>query len=166
MGFDLQGHRGARGLAPENTLEGFTVAAAIGVHTLELDVGMSGDGVVVVCHDRALRGDTTRGPGGTWLEQGPLLRSMTVAEIRRYDVGGIQPGTRYAQRFPEQVPVSGARVPTLAEVLDWAGPNGEPPLRLNIELKTDPHHPGETVPPSELADAVLTEVRAAGLVDR
>ena len=60
--FDLQGHRGARGLAPENTLEGFGRALSIGVSTLEFDLGMSKDGVVVVQHDIWLNPDTTRGP--------------------------------------------------------------------------------------------------------
>lgn len=50
-GFDLQGHRGARGLAPENTLPAFERALEIGVTTLELDVGVTADGVVVVLHD-------------------------------------------------------------------------------------------------------------------
>jgi glycerophosphoryl diester phosphodiesterase len=49
--FDLQGHRGARGLAPENTLPAFASALSIGVTTLELDLAMTSDGVLVVSHD-------------------------------------------------------------------------------------------------------------------
>ena len=62
--FDLQGHRGARGLAPENTLAGFARALEIGVSTLELDCGVTKDGVVVVSHDRLLSPDHTRDAGG------------------------------------------------------------------------------------------------------
>jgi glycerophosphoryl diester phosphodiesterase len=62
--FDLQGHRGARGLAPENTLAGFATALALGVSTLELDLGMTRDGVVVVHHDLWLNPDTKRNPYG------------------------------------------------------------------------------------------------------
>ena len=58
------GHRGARGLFPENTLAGFTGALALGVDALELDVGMTADGVVVVSHDPALNPDHTRDAGG------------------------------------------------------------------------------------------------------
>ena len=65
--FDLEGHRGARGLAPENTLPAFATALQIGVTTLELDVGVTKDGVVVVSHDRALNPDHTRGPDGEFL---------------------------------------------------------------------------------------------------
>jgi len=66
--FDLQGHRGARGLAPENTLAGFARALEVGVTTLELDCGVTKDGVVVVSHDRLLNPDHTRDATGKFLE--------------------------------------------------------------------------------------------------
>src|ERR1043166_9059646 len=62
--FDLQGHRGARGLAPENTIPAFAEALAIGVTTLELDVAVTKDGVLVVHHDERLDPNTTRSPDG------------------------------------------------------------------------------------------------------
>ena len=61
---DIQGHRGARGLAPENTLPAFARALAIGVTTLELDCAITRDGVVVVSHDPAFNPDIARGPDG------------------------------------------------------------------------------------------------------
>ncbi|HEY7513434.1 MAG TPA: glycerophosphodiester phosphodiesterase family protein, partial [Vicinamibacteria bacterium] len=64
---DLQGHRGARGLAPENTIAGFALALGIGVTSLELDVLLTRDGVVVVGHDPRLNPDVVRGPDGAWL---------------------------------------------------------------------------------------------------
>src|ERR1700754_4659465 len=92
--FDLPRHRGARGLAPENTLEAFATALATGVTTLELDLGMTKDGVLVVSHDVRLNPDHTRGPDGAFLAaQGPAIRSLTLAELKRYDVGRIKPGT-------------------------------------------------------------------------
>src|SRR3972149_237218 len=65
--FDLQGHRGARGLAPENTLPAFAAALSLGVSTLELDTAITKDGVVVVSHDARLNPDITRGTDGRWL---------------------------------------------------------------------------------------------------
>ena len=73
--FDLQGHRGARGLAPENTLAGFETALAIGVTTLELDLGVTKDGVLVVSHDSHLNPDHTRGPDGKFLDARGARRS-------------------------------------------------------------------------------------------
>src|SRR3546814_17846902 len=63
-GFDLQAHRGARGLMPENTLPAFEKALALGVTTLELDAVMTADGVVVVHHDRRLAPERTRDAAG------------------------------------------------------------------------------------------------------
>src|SRR5215470_2427011 len=92
--FDLEGHRGARGLAPENTLEGFATALAIGVDTLELDLGVTKDDVVVVSHDSRLNPDHTRGPDGKFLSAaGPAIRSLTLTELQQYDVGRLRPGT-------------------------------------------------------------------------
>src|SRR5512134_4079397 len=101
VAFDLQGHRGARGHAPENTLPGFERALAIGVDTLELDVGVTRDDVVVVHHDRRLNPDIARGPDGRWIEApGPLLRELRFEELQRYDVGRLRPGSAYASLHP------------------------------------------------------------------
>ena len=67
--FHLQGHRGARGLFPENTLDGFLATIALGVDSLELDVGVTRDGVVVINHDFALNPDIARLPDGRWLAE-------------------------------------------------------------------------------------------------
>jgi glycerophosphoryl diester phosphodiesterase len=80
--FDLQGHRGARGLAPENTLAAFGMALSIGVTTLELDLAMTSDGILVVSHDRRLNPDHTRTPDGKFLDaEGPAIRSLTLAQL-------------------------------------------------------------------------------------
>ena len=158
----LQGHRGARGLFPENTMEGFQAALALGVRAFELDVGMTADGIVVVSHDLALNPDLTRDASGAWLKgPGPLLRDLRWDELRRFDVGRLRPGTAYAAQFPDQRPIDGAGIPTLAEVLAL----GEAP-NLTIELKTDPRIPDHTVPPAVLADAVMRLVDASGAGDR
>ena len=75
----------------------------------------------MVQHDIWLNPDTTRGPDGAFLAQrGPALRALTLAELQRYDVGRLKPGTAYAASFPEQRPADGARIPTLASVFDLA----------------------------------------------
>lgn len=165
IAFDLQGHRGARGLAPENTIASFSTALAIGVTTLELDVGMSKDGVVVVHHDEWLNPDITRGADGAFLSQrGPAIYSLTLQELKRYDVGRLKPGTAYAASLPEQRPHDGARIPTLAEV--FALGRRADHIRFNIETKLTPTS-GTDVPEPELfANAVAAAVRAAGLAER
>ncbi|MEO6566752.1 MAG: glycerophosphodiester phosphodiesterase family protein, partial [Casimicrobiaceae bacterium] len=136
--FDLQGHRGARGLAPENTLTGFKQALAIGVTTLETDLAVTGDGVVVISHDPHLNMDLTRNARGEWLPgKGPAIHSLTFAMLQTYELGRLNPSSKYAAQFPEQVPVDGQRFPTLAEVLALAAAPGSS-VRFNIETKITP----------------------------
>ena len=170
--FDLQGHRGARGLAPETTLAGFARALAIGVHTLETDIAISRDGVLLISHDPALNPDITRGPDGQWLAgRGPVIFHTPWAELQRYDVGRLKPGTRYAGQHPDQQPVDGARLPALAELLALVkragnpGP-GNPPVRLALETKINPLAPDDTAAPEPFARALVAAVRDAGLASR
>lgn len=164
---DIQGHRGARGLAPENTLVGFEVALAEGASTLELDVFLSADKVPVVHHDAALNADLARGPDGQWLAApGPLIRSLSVAQLKTYDVGRIRPGSDLARAFPSQTPADGQRIPTLAEVLDRVKARGQPTPRVNIEIKLNPYRPAEHDSVSDVVQAVLAEVERAGLAQR
>jgi glycerophosphoryl diester phosphodiesterase len=159
---DIQGHRGARALFPENTLEGFLAAAALGVEAFELDVAMTADGVIVVSHDPALNPDITRDGSGAWLTQrGPLIHTLTHAALTAFDVGRIRPGSRTSALFPGQTPCDGARIPTLAGVLAAL-----PHARFTIEVKTNPAHPGWTAAPAALADATLSVVDAAGATGR
>ncbi len=165
--FDLQGHRGARGLAPENTLPGFARALSIGVTTLELDVGVTRDGVVVISHERRLHPNTARGPDGKWLEgPGPTLHSLTYAELERYDVGRLNPARDYAHQFPAQVPADGARIPRLADLFALVRKARNDAVRFNIETKISPEAPNETLPPAELARALIAAIRAGGMASR
>lgn len=167
LAFDLQGHRGARGVAPENTLPGFAAALALGVATLELDTGVTRDGVVVIHHDRRLNPDIARGPDGRWIAApGPLLRELDFEALRRYDVGRLRPGSEYAARFPEQVPADGARIPRLAELFALVRKSGNAQVRFNIETKISPAAPDETLPPAAFARALVAEIRAAGMAER
>jgi len=162
--FDLQGHRGARGHAPENTLPGFERALAFGVTTFELDVGVSRDAVVVIHHDRRLNPDLARGPDGRWVTApAPLVRELSFDELQRYDVGRIRPGSEYARRFPQQQPIDGARIPALSELLERYR---TVTVRFNIELKLLAEEADETLSPEPFASAVVAVVRKAGMGSR
>ncbi len=126
LAFDLEGHRGTRGLRPENTLAAFSRAIEIGVTTLETDLAVTKDGVLVISHDPFLNPDVVRGPDGRWLaEKGPPIHSLTQAELERYDIGRLDPASKYAQQFPQQLAVDGQRFPTLAQVFALAQGSGE-----------------------------------------
>jgi glycerophosphoryl diester phosphodiesterase len=165
--FDLQGHRGARALWPENTLTGFARALEIGVTTLELDCGITADGVVVVSHDRLLNPDHTRDADGRFLDAtGPSLRTLTYAQLQQYDVGRLRPGSDYAAAFPEQQPVDGERIPRLVDVFAMVQKSGNRRVRFNVETKIDPTQPGQTATPEEFAIALIEVIRAAGMESR
>lgn len=164
--FDLQGHRGARGLAPENTLAGFAKAMEIGVSTLELDLALTKDGVLVAHHDTRLNPDLTRKAEGEFLaEVGPPIHTLTFDALKRYDVGRIKPGTRYAKTFTAQAPVEGARIPALAEVFDLVRRRGANHIRFNIETKLAPGTQ-EAPGPEAFARALAKAVRQAGMAER
>ena len=167
VAFDLQGHRGARGLAPENTLAGFARALAVGVTTLELDCGVTKDGVVVVSHDRLLSPDHTRDATGKFLEvPGPAIVDLTYEELRQYDVGRIRPGSDYAAAFPGQQAVDGERIPRLADVFALVERSGNRTVRFNIETKIDPARPEQSVSALAFARALAGAIRDAGMASR
>jgi glycerophosphoryl diester phosphodiesterase len=160
--FELHGHRGARGLWPENTLPGFAGALSLGVTAIEMDVALTADGVVVLSHDPILDPSLTRGPDGRWIEPpGPLLRDIGYPALRGFDIGRIRPDSAQAIAFPQQQALDGVRLARLAEVVAL-----DPTAILAIELKTFPDRPDWTVPPEAMADAVLTVLDAAGVAGR
>ena len=164
--FDLQGHRGARGLAPENTLAAFRRALEIGVTTIETDVAVTKDGVPVISHDPRLNPDLVRDESGQWLAaQGPSIHSLTLDELRRYRLGRINPQSRYAHDFPEQQPSDGERFPTLADLLERVRESGKP-VRLNIETKLTPDNAGDTVDAATFVRVIVDALRKAHLADR
>ncbi len=166
-GFDLQGHRGARGLAPENTLAGFTRAMEVGVSTLETDLAVTRDGVVVISHDPHLNPDLTRDARGDWLTgRGPAIRTLSWATLQTYELGRINPASKYAQQFPSQVAVDGQRFPTLAQVYALAAAGPTPRMRFNLETKITPDSGDAVVEPATFARLTVAAIRAAGAADR
>lgn len=164
--FDIQGHRGARGVLPENTLPGFARALEIGVSTLELDCAITADGIVVVSHDAALNPDNTR-LNGHWIAQrGPAINMLSYAALSRYDVGAIRPGSAYARRLPIQQPLDNVRIPRLAEVLGLVATARAEHVRFNIETKIDPTQPQLSVGPEPFVHAIMAEVIAADMKAR
>ena len=162
--FDLQGHRGARGLAPENTLPAFATALSLGVTTLELDVAITRDDVIVVSHDPYLNPDITRAADGTWLkERGPTIRSLDFGELQRYDVGRIKPDSRYAKTQPQQQAVDGVRIPRLADVFALTRKAGNHDIRFNIETKISPLSPVDTLPPEPFVERLVAMIEANGM---
>lgn len=154
------GHRGARGVMPENTLEGFAFTLSTGVQALEFDVVMTADAVPVVTHNHHLANSATRDTQGQWLTGAERkVASMTYAEIRSLDVGGLDGRTVYGQRFPDQAFLSGIRVPRLGDLLDLCASQGDQAPYLLLELKSDPALLHDDCARAGLVAAVLADIR-------
>lgn len=167
MAFDIEAHRGGRALFPENTLPSFANALSMGVNTLELDIGVTSDGTIVVSHERGLNPDLARNPDGVYVAPPgtPFVR-LRLEDVKKYDVGQIRPGSRYAAQFPDQHAVPGTRIPTLREVFDLVRKSGDRNVRFNIETKIDPHHPDESPDPERFVTLLLDFLKAQKFTDR
>lgn len=168
-GFDLQGHRGARGLAPENTLPAFRRALEIGVTTLEMDVVMSEDGIVVVSHEPWMAHDKCLTPGGDRIpkadERDHNLYEMAYESIAAYDCGSLS-----LSEFPEQESGAASK-PRLRDVIQMAEAyvqaHDRSPVFYNIELKSRPGWEGTFHPdPTTFVQAVLAVVKEEGVAAR
>lgn len=163
---DWQGHRGSRGLLPENTIPAFLRALSYPeVQTLELDVVISADDRVIVSHEPWMSPEICQSPAGEPLPEGEderiSLRSLTAAEIATYDCG-----QRPHPRFPRQARRP-AQKPTLqavfAAVDRYCVQNNRPSPRYNIELKYEEVLEPIFVPDRKLfVDLVLADVAAWG----
>lgn len=157
----VQAHRGGRALRPENTLPAFQHALELGVDVLELDLGVSRDGVLVVSHDPLVNPALCRDAGGATVPPNLALFSLPYAQIRSYDCGSVR-----NPDFPKQVVVPSAYMPTLEEVLDLGLRPGFSHLGFNIETKIKPETPHLAPAPEEFARLVVRAVRQRGLEKR
>jgi glycerophosphoryl diester phosphodiesterase len=161
------GHRGAAGLAPENTLAAFGKACELGVDAVELDVFLTADDNIVVHHDYTLKPETTRAPDGEWLSRpGSAIKDLTLAQLKTYDVGRLKPNTRYSRRYPEQQPKDGERIPSLGEVISLLKAKCDPATQIWVEIKTNPEKPDLTPAPETVADAVVQLLHMQNFADR
>ena len=160
--FDLQGHRGCRGLLPENTIPAFMKALDLGVTTLELDVVISKDQQVVVSHEPYFNSAFSIRPDGKAVEKSQEkslnLYQMNYADIRRYDVG-----SNGNPAYPEQQKMKVYK-PLLSEVIEQAEAYRQakklPAFSYNIELKSEPSEYNKSQPePTTFCDLVQTIIR-------
>ncbi|WP_433499124.1 glycerophosphodiester phosphodiesterase family protein [Sphaerimonospora sp. CA-214678] len=161
---ELHGHRGARGLRPENTLPGLAHALELGVDALEFDVAMSADGEIVLTHDLIVSSVTSADTGMAVPEDemfpyvGKPIISLTLPQLRTLDVGvrlPQRPDDRFAMT---QVPLPDTRMPTLGAVLGLIGALGADDVRLHVELKSNPTRPDLSADPGKFAELVVTEL--------
>ena len=153
---EVYAHRGARSYAPENSIPGYSTGLAIGTHWVDMDIVMTKDGEVVVSHDIRLNPDIVRGTDGKFISERKLVKSLSLDEIKQYDVGRMDTSSSYSKFFPAQVGMDGIPMPTLREVIRYVNNKTKNQVGFQIEFKTDPEHTDWTYTPAEFAAAVYT----------
>ncbi len=158
--FDLQGHRGARGLMPENTIPGFLKAVELGVDTIELDVVVTQDEKIIVSHEPWFNHLISTRPDGSPVteeeEMNLNIYEMTYEETQQFDVG-----KKGHPSFPNQERMV-AKKPLLSDVIrsveNYTEEQGLPDVAYNIETKIDPSHYGEYYPQPEKFVQLLNDL--------
>ena len=170
--FDFEAHRGGRDARPENTLPAFAYAMELGVTTLEMDMQMTKDGHLVISHNPVLSSILTKGPDGKYVADGKYdIRTMTLAEVKQFDVGTMNPaaGGYYDGHGVTQISVPGTKIPTLEEVFELANAYGNKKVIFNIESKSyvapDANHKNSP-DPVVFAQKVNEVVKKYGMEDR
>jgi len=167
--FDLQGHRGARGLMPENTIPAMLKGVELGVDTVEFDVVVTADGKILVSHEPWFNHlFSTKADGSPVTEEEERsfnIFEMTYEETQQFDVG-----LRQNPNFPKQETMEITK-PLLADAIraveEYAEENGIEPLHYNIETKSRPEWYGEYVPgPEEFSRLLYEELNELGVLDR
>lgn len=164
-GFIVQGHRGARGVLPENTVAGFRHALRCGVDRIEVDVNLSADRRLVLVHDETTSPDLVR-IDGAWVDTRTPWHALTFDRIRRFDVGRIRPESAYARRYPRQAPRDGSRVPLLEELAALLIDEGDARAGLTLEMKCDPAAIPPRPDPARFAAVLVDEIHRLRIAAR
>ncbi len=167
--FFKEGHRGARGLAPENTIPSMKKAIDDGANMIEVDVQISSDNMVAVAHDPYINRTYSLLPNGAEIPEADskryILYKMPYAEIRKFDVG-----SKYHKDFPDQRKMV-AYIPLLGELIDsvelYTAAKAVPPIIYNIEIKSNPEQDGVYQPePKTLIKLVMDVINSKRINNR
>ncbi|WP_245220554.1 MULTISPECIES: glycerophosphodiester phosphodiesterase family protein [unclassified Ruegeria] len=163
----IVGHRGARGVLPENSMIGFDFSLSIGVPLLEFDVVLSADDIPVITHNHRLHAPSFRDADGQFLTgEEPKVSTLTFEQIQKFDIGRLDGNTAYGRRFPDQAQMDGVRVPRLLDLLDLVSDPQHSDACLMLELKSDPDLAHDACYRETFVSLVLQEVRSKALSSR
>lgn len=167
--FDLEGHRGCRGLMPENTIAAMLKAVDLNVNTLEMDVVITADDKVLVSHDPFFSHEITTLPSGDSIkeneEQTYNIYKMTYDSVEKFDVGMLP-----HSRFPEQEKMK-VQKPLLSTLIDsvesYLVRTQRAKVMYNIEIKStnttdNIFHPA----PEKFADLLMDVIEKKGIQNR
>ena len=163
----IYGHRGARGVLPENTLESFKYLFENNIRAYETDILISKDNIPVITHDFKLDPSYTKDVNGNWIEDENIkIIDLTYEEILKYDVGTLNKLSRYGRKFINQKSLDNQKIPKLSDLLKLSSDNDFDDLLINLEIKSTPIEEGLTPSPEEMVKIVIDEVGLSNLSDK
>ncbi len=180
---EVYGHRGDRSYSPENSIPAYNTGLSVGVDWVDMDIGITQDGVIVVYHDSWINPDFTSLSGKFFAKSKQeffkgmmpdeskqitpyLIHNMTFKDLQKYDIGTLNPNSPYAQFFPNQVALPNTRIPSLQEVINFVDKKTNKKVMYQIEVKNDPTKPEWTVSKQEFAKKLYDELKKNNLVNR
>ena len=160
----IVGHRGARGLFPENSMVGFENILKMGVTLIELDVVFSKDKTPIITHDHTINPSTSRDVDGEFVNENIKVSSLTVEQIKNYEIGRLDLDSDYGRRFPEQAQLDGIYMPTLQELFEKMQQPEFEQMRLMVEIKSEPNYLSQDR--ENIASLVIKQIREANLSNK
>ena len=160
----IVGHRGARGLFPENSIVGFENIFKIGVTLIELDVVFSKDKTPIITHNHTINPSTSRDVDGEFVNENIKVSSLTVEQIKNYEIGRLDLDSDYGKRFPEQSQLDGIYMPTLQELFEKMQQPEFEQMRLMVEIKSEPNYSSQDR--ENIASLVIKQIREANLSNK
>ncbi|MDA9601496.1 glycerophosphodiester phosphodiesterase family protein [Alphaproteobacteria bacterium] len=163
----IYGHRGARGVLPENTLESFKYLFENNIHAYETDILISKDFIPVITHDFRLDPSYTKDINDNWIEDENIkIIDLTYNQILQFDVGALNKLSKYGRKFINQKSLENQKIPKLSELLKLTSDNIVENLLINLEIKSTPVEKNLTPEPDEMIEIIIDEVSRSNLEDR
>ena len=163
----IYGHRGARGVLPENTLESFKYLFENNIHAYETDILISKDFIPVITHDFRLDPSYTKDINDNWIEDEKIkIIDLTYDQILQFDVGTLNKLSKYGRKFINQKSLQNQNIPKLSELLKLTSDNIVEDLLINLEIKSTPIEKNLTPEPNEMVKIIIDEVSRSNLEDR
>jgi glycerophosphoryl diester phosphodiesterase len=163
----IYGHRGARGVLPENTLESFKYLFENNIHTYETDILISKDFIPVITHDFRLDPSYTKDINDNWIEDENIkIIDLTYDQILQFDVGTLNKLSKYGRKFINQKSLQNQKIPKLSELLKLTSDNIVEDLLINLEIKSTPIEKNLTPEPDAMVKMIIDEVNHSNLEDR
>ena len=163
----IYGHRGARGVLPENTLESFKYLFENNIYAYETDILISKDFIPVITHDFRLDPSYTKDINDNWIEDENIkIIDLTYDQILQFDVGTLNKLSKYGRKFVNQKSLQNQKIPKLSELLKLTSDNIVEDLLINLEIKSTPIEKNLTPEPDEMVKIIIDEVSRSNLEDR